>query len=249
MKFIAIIPARYASSRLPGKPLLDIGGKPMIQHVYERVKIAVNDVIVATDDDRIFNAVEAFGGKAVMTSANHRSGTDRCHEAYMKSKSDADIIINAQGDEPFIEPRQIDEIMSCFVSPDVEIATLIRQFPPSADFTDISNPNTPKVVVDKNMNALLFSRSPIPYVRNAATDRWPASTTFYAHIGMYAYRADILAEITALPQSDLEKAESLEQLRWLENGYKIRTAVSCHATIGIDTPDDLERARQYVNSL
>ena len=248
MKFIAIIPSRYASTRLPGKPLLDIGGKPMIQRVYEQVKKAVDDVIVATDDQRIFDAVEAFGGKAVMTSTNHRSGTDRCHEAFINSGSDADVIINAQGDEPFIDPAQIKTIKHCFDQPDTQIATLVSPFDADASYESIADPNTPKVVLDCNNNAIYFSRSAIPFVRNHDKDEWALSTRFFAHIGMYAYRADVLAEITRLPQSPLELAESLEQLRWIENGYSIRAAISTLRTIGIDTPADLERARKLVEN-
>ena len=248
MKFIAIIPSRYASTRLPGKPLLDIGGKPMIQRVYEQVKKAVDDVIVATDDRRIFDAVVAFGGKAVMTSPNHRSGTDRCYEAFVNSESDADVIINVQGDEPFIDPAQIEAIKRCFDSDDTQIATLVRPFDADASFETIADPNTPKVVLDRNDNAIYFSRSPIPFVRNRDKNEWANAVKFYAHIGMYAYKADVLAEITRLPQSTLEMAESLEQLRWIENGYSIRTAISTIRTIGIDTPADLERARRLVKN-
>ena len=246
MKFIAIIPSRYASTRLPGKPLVDIGGKPMIQRVYERVKLAVENVIVATDDERILRAVEGFGGKAILTSPNHRSGTDRCYEAYCLSDSDADVVINVQGDEPFIDPEQIRQIEACFDDTSVEIATLVRPFNSERGFDALSDPNTPKVVLDNARNAVYFSRSVIPYVRNHEPENWTSATQFYTHIGMYAYRADVLAQITQLPQSPLELAESLEQLRWIENGFKIRAAVSEYPNIGIDTPADLEIARKYV---
>lgn len=245
MKFIAIIPSRYASTRLPGKPLVDICGKPMIQRVWERVRLAVEDVVIATDDKRIMNTVESFGGKSILTSSNHRSGTDRCHEAFMTSKSDADVIINVQGDEPFIDPEQIQLIKSCFSDPTVEIATLVRPFNPKNGYDSLADPNTPKVVVDNEMNAIYFSRSVIPFIRNSNPSEWICKHRFYTHIGMYAYRASILEKITELPQSSLELAESLEQLRWIENGIKIRLAVSNHVTIGVDTIADLELARKF----
>lgn len=242
MKFIAIIPARYASTRFPGKPLADMGGKPMIQRVYEQVKRAVHDVWVATDDSRIFETVKAFGGKAVMTSTEHRSGTDRIQEAYSKIGEDFDVVINVQGDEPFIQPKQIESLKECFDSKDVELATLVKPFKKEDGFDVLFNPNSPKVVINKENEAIYFSRSIVPYIRDAHHTEWLDKHTFYKHIGMYAYRVDVLKEITQLPQSSLEKAESLEQLRWIENGYRIRVGYTDVETIGIDTPEDMERA-------
>lgn len=247
MKFIAIIPARYASTRFPGKPLADIKGKPMIQRVYEQVKFAVEEVWVATDDDRIYNAVEAFGGKAVMTSTEHRSGTDRIDEAYNKIGKQFDVIINVQGDEPFIQPEQIESLKACFDSPDVELATLVKPFKQENGFDVLFNPNSPKVVINKANEAIYFSRSIIPYIRDAHHTEWLDNHIFYKHIGMYAYRSDILAEITKLPQSSLELAESLEQLRWIENGYRIRVGYTKLETMGIDTPEDLQKAIEFMN--
>lgn len=243
MKFIGIIPARYASTRFPGKPLADMAGKPMIQRVYEQVIGSVDKVCVATDDERIEAAVRAFGGNVVMTSDQHRSGTDRCFEAYQKVGEGFDIVINIQGDEPFIHPEQIETIKACFTDDTVQIATLVKPFAADADFErDLFNPNSPKVVVNRKGEAMYFSRSVIPYVRGKQYTEWLASQRFYKHIGMYAYQADVLAEITALPQSPLELAESLEQLRWLENGYKIKVGITEQETIGIDTPEDLAKA-------
>lgn len=247
MKFIAIIPARYASTRFPGKPLADIKGKPMIQRVYEQVKFAVEEVWVATDDDRIYNAVEAFGGKAVMTSTEHRSGTDRIDEAYNKIGKQFDVIINVQGDEPFIQPEQIESLKACFDSPDVELATLVKPFKQENGFDVLFNPNSPKVVINKANEAIYFSRSIIPYIRDAHHTEWLDNHIFYKHIGMYAYRSDVLAEITKLPQSSLELAESLEQLRWIENGYRIRVGYTKLETMGIDTPEDLQKAIEFMN--
>lgn len=247
MKFIAIIPARYASTRFPGKPLADIKGKPMIQRVYEQVKFVVDEVWVATDDDRIYNAVEAFGGKAVITSAEHRSGTDRINEAYNKIGKQFDVIINVQGDEPFIQPEQIESLKACFDGPNVELATLVKPFKQENGFDALFNANSPKVVINKANEAIYFSRSIIPYIRDAHHTEWLNSHVFYKHIGMYAYRSDILAEITKLPQSSLELAESLEQLRWIENGYKIRVGYTKIETIGIDTPEDLQKAIELMN--
>lgn len=242
MKFIAIIPARYASTRFPGKPLADMGGKPMIQRVYEQVKRAVHDVWVATDDSRIFETVQSFGGKAVMTSTEHRSGTDRIQEAYSKIGEDFDVVINVQGDEPFIQPEQIESLKECFDSKDVELATLVKPFKKEDGFDILFNPNSPKVVINKKNEAIYFSRSIVPYIRDSHHTEWLDKHIFYKHIGMYAYRVDVLKEITQLPQSSLEKAESLEQLRWIENGYRIRVGYTDVETIGIDTPEDMERA-------
>lgn len=247
MKFVGIIPARYSSSRFPGKPLADMAGKTMIQRVYEQVKLVLDDVWVATDDVRILDAVEAFGGKAVMTSADHRSGTDRCKEAYEKIEKTFDVVINVQGDEPFIQPRQIEELKSCFNSKDVELATLVKPFRKEDGFDVLFNNNSPKVVINKKDEAIYFSRSIIPYIRDAKHTEWLDKHTFYKHIGMYAYRVDILKEITLLPQSSLELAESLEQLRWIENGYKIKVGYTDLETIGIDTPEDMEKALKMLN--
>lgn len=224
MKFVGIIPARYASTRFPGKPLADICGKMMIERVYLQVKKALDDVWVATDDDRISDAVKSFGGNVVMTSPTHRSGTDRCYEAYRNIASNADVIINIQGDEPFINPSQLEEIMKCFDDSSTQIATLVRPFDPALGIGALFNPNTPKVVFDENMFALYFSRSVIPYVRGVDKEEWPDKARFFTHIGMYAYRAEALEQITQLQQSPLELIESLEQLRWLKTASKSRSA-------------------------
>ena len=242
MKFIAIIPARYASTRFPGKPLADMGGKPMIQRVYEQVRKSISDVYVATDDERILDAVESFGGNAVMTSVNHRSGTDRCNEAYQKIGKPFDAVLNIQGDEPFIYPYQIELLKECFTDKSVEIATLVKPFERKGGLVALQNSSTPKVVISKNMEAIYFSRSIIPFLRDVEKNDWLNKHTFYKHIGIYGYRTDILQEITQLTPGVLEQAESLEQLRWIENGYKIKVGVTTHETIGIDTPEDLENA-------
>ena len=247
--FIGIIPARYASTRFPAKPLALLGGKPVIQRVWEQVKKVLDTVIVATDDTRIKDAVEAFGGKAVMTSTFHRSDTDRCFEAYLNNGGDEDVVINIQGDEPFIAPSQLESIIKCFDSVDTDIATLIRPFDPELSYSALENPNIVKVIVDADFRARYFSRSVIPYMRGEEREKWPAMTQYYTHIGLYAYRANVLKQITQLPQSKMELAESLEQLRWLENGYNIQTAISRVTTIGIDTPTDLERAEQYLKTI
>lgn len=240
MEFIAIIPARYASTRFPGKPLAMLGGKYVIQRVYEKAVEALGQACVATDDERIANAVEAFGGKAVMTSANHRSGTDRIEEAARKLGFDNGVVVNIQGDEPFIHRSQIEAVCHCFDDPQTQIATLGKPF--GNDLEAIENPNSPKIAVDRNGYALYFSRSVIPFVRGKERTEWPSSFPFLKHLGLYAYRRDVLGEVTRLPQSQLELAESLEQLRWLENGYKIKVGITNEETVGIDTPADLERA-------
>lgn len=242
LNFIGIIPARYASTRFPGKPLAMIGNMTMIERVWRQAKKVLQQVYVATDDTRIYDTVKAFGGDVVMTSTNHHSGTDRCFEAYQTIGGNQDVIINIQGDEPFIQESQIIEIINCFNSPKTEIATLIRKFDPTKGFDALFDPNTPKVVFDKEMNAKYFSRSIIPYIRNHEHTQWLQKATFYTHVGMYAYRSNTLAEITTLPQSQLELAESLEQLRWIENGYNIKVGITNCETIGIDTPQDLQRA-------
>lgn len=249
MKFIGIIPARYASSRFPGKPLAMIGDMTMIERVYRQASKELDEVVVATDDERIRDAVSSFGGRAVMTSDRHRSGTDRCREAYANVGSDADVIINIQGDEPFIAPEQIAALKACFTDPEVQIATLARPFDPARGFEALFDPNTPKVIMDKDMNAIYFSRSIIPYVRNYEWKEWLDHAKYHTHVGLYAYRADTLDAITRLPQSPLELAESLEQLRWIENGYKIRVGITENPTIGIDTPDDLKAAIEYLKTI
>ena len=243
MKFMAIIPARYASTRYPGKPLAILGGKTVIQRVYEQVKSVLNDVYVATDDDRIYNTVTDFGGKAVMTRADHKSGTDRIEEAAEKIGLDADVIINVQGDEPFIQPSQIETLMQLFDAPETQIGTLGKPF---ESIDAVENPNSPKIVTDNRGFALYFSRSVIPYIRGKERDSWFGEYPFLKHLGVYAYRREVLAEVTKLPMSSLEKAESLEQLRWLQNGYRIRVGLTDIETVGIDTPEDLTRAEEFL---
>jgi len=244
MKFIGIIPARYASTRFPGKPLAEICGKTVIRRVYEQASKALDTVVVATDDERIYDAVEAFGGKVVMTRADHKCGTDRCLEAYeaittpsWREQNDTDtVVINIQGDEPFIQPEQIEALMKCFDKPDTDIATLVRPFTDKDSQADLENVNTPKVNWDKATGvAKMFTRKVVAC----------ADGSHYRHIGIYAYRADVLTKITDLPQSPLEIAERLEQLRWLENGYTIRVGVTETPTIGIDTPEDLAKAIEW----
>ena len=243
MKFTAVIPARYASTRFPGKPLAILGGKTVIQRVYEQAASVLSEVYVATDDERILSAVEAFGGRAVMTRADHQSGTDRIEEAVEKTGTQADVIINVQGDEPFIQPSQIKTLMVLFDDPQTQIGTLGKRF----DSMDaVSNPNSPKIVTDHRGFALYFSRSVIPFIRGVESDEWLSHYPFLKHLGVYAYRREVLAEVTRLPQGQLEKAESLEQLRWLENGYRIRVGLTDVETVGIDTPADLERAEQFL---
>lgn len=247
MKYIGIIPARYASSRFPGKPLADLGGKPMIQRVYERVQDVLDDVAVATDDRRIAEAVEAFGGRAVMTSPDHQSGTDRVREAAAILGTDADVVINIQGDEPFIAKSQIEALKACFEDDKVDIASLARPFDPNLGFDALFDPNLVKVVMGDQGNALYFSRSIIPYVRSVDWHKWLEKTIFHTHVGVYAYRREVLGKLADLPRSPLEIAESLEQLRWLAAGYTIRMAITDEPTIGIDTPADLEAAVEYLN--
>lgn len=259
MIFIGIIPARYASTRFPGKPLADLGGKPMIQRVYEQAKKVLDHVLVATDDTRIYDCVRAFGGEVVMTSLNHTCGTDRVYEAYQIYTSELQnrielpnhhnlVVVNIQGDEPFIQPDQIKALMDCFPT---EIATLVHPFTVNDTWEDLQNPNYVKVAIARETKgtnnttigrALYFSRSVIPYLRGVEQNEWLLQGKHFRHIGMYAYRADVLQQITHLPPSSLEKSESLEQLRWLENGFTIRVALTHHASIGIDTPEDLQLA-------
>ena len=245
MNFTAIIPARYASTRFPGKPLALLGNKPVIQHVYEQTSSVLSDVWVATDDDRIREAVEKFGGRVVMTRADHKSGTDRIEEAAEKTGTQADVVINIQGDEPFVQPSQIKTLMQLFDNAETQIGTLGKHF---ENIEAVNNPNSPKIVTDKQGFALYFSRSVIPYIRGAQDNEWLSHFPFLKHLGLYAYRREVLHEITQLPQSSLEIAESLEQLRWLENGYRIRVGLTDVETVGIDTPEDLQRAEEFLKS-
>jgi 3-deoxy-manno-octulosonate cytidylyltransferase (CMP-KDO synthetase) len=240
--FIGIIPARYASTRFPGKPLADIKGKTMIQRVYEQASKALTTVYVATDDARILDAVKKFGGNVVMTADFHKSGTDRCAEAVVlaekEQKTKYDAVFNVQGDEPFIEPKQLTLLTSCFKNKDVEIATLVKE----ADQVDaLFDPNRPKVILNAKEEAVYFSRAAIPYYRGAEKEQWLQLHTYYLHIGLYGFRRDILPLLTALPQSSLEKAESLEQLRWIENGYRIAAKITAYESFGVDTPEDLAK--------
>lgn len=244
MNFLTVIPARYASTRFPGKPLALLGGKPVVQWVYEQAKTACEHVVVATDDVRIAEKVDEFGGVAVMTSSEHPSGTDRCLEAaalYSEySEIDFDVVINVQGDEPFIDSEQIELLKSNFDNEAVDIATLVSPF--SNDIAAVLNPNNVKATFAINGKALNFSRSVIPYLRDVPQEEWANNYTFFHHLGMYAYRFDVLVEITKLSPSSLEKAESLEQLRWLENGYNVYVKSTSKRSIGIDTPEDLAEA-------
>lgn len=243
MKFVAIIPARYASTRFPGKPLAILGGETVIERVYHQVKKVLPEAWVATDDARIFDAVKAFGGNAVMTRTDHKSGTDRIEEAAEKINTDADVVVNIQGDEPFIQPSQIETVCKQFDNPTTQIATLGKPF---TSMDAVENPNSPKIVTDVNGFALYFSRSIIPFVRGKEKEEWLQNYPYLKHLGIYAYRREVLREITKLPQSPLEKAESLEQLRWLQNGYRIRVGITNVETVGIDTPDDLKRAEAFL---
>lgn len=246
MEFAAIIPARYASTRFPAKPLAVLGGKPVVIRVCEQAKKVFDHVFVATDDSRIFDAVKEGGFIPIMTREDHKSGTDRCYEAFMKCGVKVDVVVNIQGDEPFIQPSQLQTIKRLFDSKDTDIATLVKPFSPDTPFEKVANPNSPKVVVDDNWNALYFSRSVIPYLRGIPENEWPARHTYYKHIGLYAFRADVLEAVTRLPQAPLENAESLEQLRWLSAGYRIKVGVTDVETIGIDTPDDLAAAELFL---
>ena len=244
--FAGIIPARYASKRFPGKPLAMIGDKTMVRRVYEQVGETCDIVFVATDDARIRDEVLKFGGNVVMTSTEHSSGTDRCAEAtdsiMDQTGEKIDVVINIQCDEPFIKPEQLVLLKSCFDDREVEIATLVRKTAPGED---IFNPNHPKVILDSKGNAIYFSRSVIPFIRDCEQSEWSEKHSFYKHVGLYAYRYDILKKITILPGSYLEKSESLEQNRWIENGFTIRTAITDHVSTGIDTPDDLQRILKH----
>lgn len=245
MKFIGIIPARYASTRFPGKPLALLGGKPVIQHVYEKVAAVLEAAYVATDDERIYNVVKSFGGQVVMTRTDHKSGTDRIEEAIEKIGGEWDVVVNVQGDEPFVAKNQLDTICHCFDDPTTQIATLGKPF---ESMEAVQNPNSPKIVVDNMGFAMYFSRSVIPYVRGKEMSSWLTHYPFLKHLGIYAYRKDVLRQVTQLPQSSLEIAESLEQLRWLQNGFKIKVGTTDVETVGIDTPQDLERAEEFLKA-
>ena len=245
MKFIGIIPARYASTRFPGKPLALLGGKPVIQHVYEKVAAVLEAAYVATDDERIYDVVKSFGGQVVMTRTDHKSGTDRIEEAIEKIGGEWDVVVNVQGDEPFVAKSQLDTICHCFDDPTTQIATLGKPF---ESMEAVQNPNSPKIVVDNMGFAMYFSRSVIPYVRGKEKSSWLTHYPFLKHLGIYAYRKDVLRQITQLPQSSREIAESLEQLRWLQNGFKIKVGTTDVETVGIDTPQDLERAEEFLKA-
>ncbi|WPP49242.1 3-deoxy-manno-octulosonate cytidylyltransferase [Catalinimonas niigatensis] len=240
MKILGIIPARLASTRFPAKALADIQGKSMVQRTYEQAAAAkkLDKVIVATDHEDIRKHVESFGGEAVMTSEQHPSGTDRCREALDKQAADYDYVINIQGDEPFIHPDTIDELAE-LLDGEVQLATLVNEV---KEAPLLFNPTIMKVIFNKNNDAIYFSRECIPYLRGYDKSEWLEHHTYYKHVCIYAYRADILREVTQLPISSLEKAESLEQLRWIENGYFIKVGITQHESISIDTPADLERA-------
>lgn len=242
---IGIIPARYASTRLPGKPLVDIAGKSMIQRVYEQASKSksLNKVVVATDDTRIFDHVIAFGGEAVMTREQHPSGTDRCHEALQHVEGTFQYVINIQGDEPLIDPQQIDSLAE-ILDGETELAT---QIVPVHDYASLQDMGEVKVVLNTDMEALYFSRMIIPYIKGVPQEEWHLHHTYYRHVGMYAYRADVLEQITKLPVSSLEKAESLEQLRWLENGFKIKCAITNFESHCIDTQEDIEKVLNILN--
>lgn len=246
MKIIGIIPARYSSTRLPGKPLAIINGKTMIERVVEQCLKCktLSQVVVATDDERILNFLQQKNIDVLNTSTSHASGTDRCFEAATKLQANTDdVIINIQGDEPFINSNQIDLLINTFKKPNVDIATLVKQIKTTEE---LINPSIPKVVFDVNNKALLFSRSIIPFSRNVNNQNdWVNNFTYYKHIGIYGYRFSVLQNLVKLPVSDLEKTESLEQLRWLQNGYSIYVAKTEIESLAIDTPDDLEKANQY----
>lgn len=250
MKFSVIIPARYASSRFPGKPLAMLGDTTVIERVRRQALKAAGDVAVATDSQEIFDHVTGCGGRCVLTLEPHDSGTERVEEAARLLGTDSDVIINVQGDEPFIDPEQIRSLMALFDDPTVDIATLVRPFDPSRGIQALINPNSPKVVLGDGGFALYFSRSVIPYLRGVADmDQWSSRVQYYTHVGIYAFRRSVLSDIVKLPKSPLEVAESLEQLRWLAAGYRIKTAVTTAPTIGIDTPADLDAAREYLKTI
>lgn len=242
MKILGIIPSRYGSTRFPGKPLIEIDGQSMVQRVYNQAKKCdeLNEVVVATDDQRIFDHVADFGGKAVMTSSQHQSGTDRCNEVLAKMDNNYDVVINIQGDEPYIDPMQIQQLCECFIDPKTDIATLIKKI---NSIDSLFNENKVKVVINKDNVALYFSRNPVPFLKNEPKDNWLNNHVFYKHIGIYGYRTEALMQITQLPVSVLEQAEGLEQLRWLENGFVIKTAETKIEAISIDSPEDLKKLK------
>ncbi len=244
MKILGIIPARFGSSRFPAKALADIKGKPMVQWVWEKAGAcpALKEVVVATDHPEIYKAVEKAGGKACMTSEQHQSGTDRCYEALSQQNESFDYVINIQGDEPFIAPEQI-SLLASLLNGQTELATLMKRI---KDTETVFNPNVVKVVSNVQGQALYFSRSPIPHIRSTAREDWLAKHPFYKHIGIYGYRTDVLAKITSTPSSSLEEAEALEQLRWLQNGYRIQLAETTLESMGIDTPEDLQKALRFL---
>ncbi|MFI3321348.1 MAG: 3-deoxy-manno-octulosonate cytidylyltransferase [Rikenellaceae bacterium] len=248
-KFIAIIPARYASTRFEGKPLVDIFGQTMIERVYRRSLQSFNYVVVATDDMRIYDCIKGFGGEVVMTSADHKSGTDRCAEALKMSEElfdeQFDVVVNVQGDEPFVASEQLESLKECFSDSRCDIATLVKPF---SKGEDIFNPNSPKVVLSTDGFAIYFSRSPIPFLRGKEKSEWMTNHTYFKHLGLYGYRKEVLFAVTSLDQGVLEKAESLEQLRWLENGYKIKCGVTYSESYAIDTPEDLEKVLAVMNN-
>ena len=246
MKIVGIIPARYASTRFPGKPLALIKGKSMIQRVYEQaLKSALDAVVVATDDVRIADAVMDFGGHYVMTDPNHRSGTDRCREALELLDERYEAVVNIQGDEPFIDPEQINQVVKLICRDDTDLASLAKRID---DEDELFSPNTVKVVMDRQGNALYFSRNPIPYMRNLDRKEWFDKGLFYKHIGIYAYKADVLRQIAKMQPTVLEMAESLEQLRWLENGLNIRMGVTASENVSIDQPMDIEKAERFAEN-
>jgi 3-deoxy-manno-octulosonate cytidylyltransferase (CMP-KDO synthetase) len=243
-----IIPARYASTRFPGKPLIDLAGKSMLQRVYEQCKKskALERIIIATDDERIYDHALSFGAEACLTDPKHPSGTDRCAEVSSLMKLSSEVVVNIQGDEPLIDPQQITDLIQCFNDPKTQIATLIKKI----EKQDVLfNVNTPKVIIDSEYFAIYFSRETIPHLRNIQSSDWLQFHTFYQHIGIYAYHINVLSEITQLPPSTLEKAESLEQLRWLEHQYKIKTACTDAETYAIDTPEDVQLVLDMLNTL
>lgn len=246
MKILGVIPARFESTRFPGKVLADINGHSMVERVYKRAVQSrhLSKVIIATENDQVVSAVQGFGGEAVMTDPNHASGTDRCFEALQKQDDTYDYVINIQGDEPFINPGQIDEL-AALLNGQAELATLIKKITTN---DELFNMGEVKTVFNKDMEALYFSRQPIPYMRSIAELDWLQHEEYYKHIGIYAYRSDILEQISTLPVSNLEKAESLEQLRWLENGFKIKLATTEYESVCIDTREDLEKVLATMNT-
>lgn len=246
MNPIAIIPARYASTRFPGKPLAMLGSLPVIIHVIKQTIQAIPNAVVATDDVRIADTVMEYGYKAILTDSNHPSGTHRIREALDKLPQLYDIVVNVQGDEPFIRPDQIRTLVDLFQQPDVQIATLAKPILPEDPIETLLSPNNVKVVLNSRMQAMYFSRASIPFLRNVPAEQWPTKHTFLHHIGIYAYRSEVLRQITTLPPSPLEQAESLEQLRWLWHGFRIQVALTSYKTIGIDTPEDLSQAQQLL---